>query len=273
MAKGNNGNYLQHSVEFAVGLHLARAIGHGPLHVALTHGMRPFEPCDSPINGVARRLFLRTLEAAQEPETCNEPAIVAAYRATGASLEHYPNSAELLAAVIGRNQLSGGITERDPRKHADLQASWSGSRVRPVNASWRSEISHRGVHCCPDSLQTPWLFSADPMTYRENGELDDDKLYRADLPFLAAFLNSYADSQVPGVATLFVYAVRPSVQPQFWDFVDDLAAETGADVEYLCPTHQGGNCNLAAILCFNCAASGYEQTQVREIDTWSSLSR
>lgn len=252
MAKGNNGNYLQHSVEVAVGLRLARTLGHGSLHVALTHGMKPFEPCDSPINGVARRLFLRTLEAAQEPEIRNEPAIVAAYRTTGASLEHYPNSGELLAAVIGRNELSGGITELDPQKYADLQAAWSGSRVRPVNASWRNETSPQGVHRCPAALQDPWLFSADPMTYSENGQMDDAKLYRADLPLLAAVLNAYVDSQVPGVAMLFVYAVRPKVQPQFWAFVDDLAAKTGTAVESLWLTHQGGNRNLAAILCLNC---------------------
>lgn len=252
MAKGNNGNYLQHSVEVAVGLRLARTIGRKSLHVALTHGMKPFEPCDSPVKGVARHLFVQTLEAVQELETCNEPAVVAAYRTTEASLEHYPNSAELLAAVIGRNQLSGGITERDPQKYAELQAVWSGSRVRPVNASWRSEMSPTGVHWCPDSLQDPWLFSADPMTYRENGQVDDDKLYRADLLLLAAVLNGYADSRVPGVATLFVYAVRPKVQPQFWAFVDDLAAETGATVESLSLTHQGGNRNLAAILYLNC---------------------
>lgn len=178
MAKGNNGNYLQHSLEVAVGLYLARTFGHGSLHVALTHGMKPFEPCDnSPPRGQVRGAFLRALEAAQEHETCNEPAVVSTYRATGASLKHYPNSAELLAAVVGRDRLSGGITECDPQKHTDLRRAWSGSGVRTANASWRKETSPQGVHWCPASLQVPWLFSADPMTYSENGEMDDDKLY------------------------------------------------------------------------------------------------
>ena len=252
MAKGNDGNYLQHSVEVAVSLRLARTLGCGSLHVTLTHGMKPFEPCNSPPRGQTRCRFLRTLEAAKNPATCSEPAIVAAYRATGASLEHHPNSAELLAAVVGRNQLSGGITELDPQKCADLQTTWSGSGIRPINASWRNEISTQGVHWCPALLQDPWLFSADPMTYSENGEMDDDKLYRADLPLLATVLNGYVDSQVPGIATIFVYAVRPKVQLQFWAFVDDIAGKTGASVESLWLTHQGGNRNLAAILCLGC---------------------
>ncbi len=257
MAKGNNGNYLQHSVEVEAGLHLARTFGNGSLHMALTHGMKPFEPCDSPPSGQVRSAFLRALEAAQEPETYNEPTVVSAYRATGASLEHYPNSAELLAAVVGRNRLSGGITEFDPQKHTDLRQAWSGSAVRIVNASWRKEVSSQGAHWCPASLQVPWLFSADPMTYSENEELDDNKLHQADLPRLAKVLNSYVRRQVPGIATIFVYAVKPEVRPQFWAFADDLGDETGAVVESVWITHQGGNRNLAAILCFNYLLPSY----------------
>ena len=41
MAKGNDGNYLQHSVEVAVATHLVE--GRDGIHVALSHGMAPFE--------------------------------------------------------------------------------------------------------------------------------------------------------------------------------------------------------------------------------------
>lgn len=252
MAKGNDGNYLQHSVEVAVGLHLAHAFGYRMLHVALTHGMKPFELCDAPPPGQAKYQLYNALKAARKPETRNEPRIIAAYRSTRASLQHYPNSAELLAAVIGRDRLSGGITERDPLKYAELRAAWVGTSVEPINASWRDEASPQGVHWSPASLRVPWLFSADPMTYRENGELDDDKLYRADLPRLAAVLDGYARQQVAGIATIFVYAVKPQVRPQFWDFADDLGAETGATIESSWIAHQGGNRNLAAVLCFRC---------------------
>jgi len=178
-----------------------------------------------------------------------ESSIVAAYRATKASLEHYPNTGELLRRMIGLDRLSGGITEVDAEKHAQLQKVWSGSRVTPLRSSWRGETSPGGVLMCPASLGASWLFAADPMTYRENGYDDDDKLYRADLSRVTAALNSFIASGEPGAAALFVYAVKPEVQPQFWAFIDDIARSTGTTVVSCWVTHQGGNRNLAALLC------------------------
>ena len=65
------------------------------------------------------------------------------------------------------------------------------------------------------------------MTFREDGNVDDNNLYRADLPRVSSAMSSFVASGKPGVAALFVYAVKPDVQPQFWTFVDDLAAQTG----------------------------------------------
>lgn len=84
VAKGNDGNYLQHSVEVAVALHLAKMSTQGALHLALTHGMAPFEPCGGLPNGQTRGRLHEALQAAQNPPTCGEPPIVAAYRATKA---------------------------------------------------------------------------------------------------------------------------------------------------------------------------------------------
>ena len=69
MAKGNDGNYLQHSVEVAIALHLAKLSTQGALYLALTHGMAPFEPCDAPLVGQSRGLLRTALEAAQSPPT------------------------------------------------------------------------------------------------------------------------------------------------------------------------------------------------------------
>lgn len=44
MAKGNDGNYLQHCIEVEAAVRLAGMDTAGRLHIALTHGMRPFEP-------------------------------------------------------------------------------------------------------------------------------------------------------------------------------------------------------------------------------------
>ena len=48
MAKGNDGNYLQHSVEIEVAFRLARKDPDGRLHIALTHGMAPAQGAGCP---------------------------------------------------------------------------------------------------------------------------------------------------------------------------------------------------------------------------------
>ena len=247
MAKGNDGNYFQHSIEICVALRLTKLSTQGTLHIALTHGMAPFELCETPAKGQSRALLQKALQAAQKPSIIGEPPIVEAYRVTKASLEHYPNTGELLAGTVGRRRLSGGITEVDVCKHAELVDAWSGSSVKPVNSSWRCEVGPGGILSCPATLHSPWLFTADPMTFREDRYADDDKLYREDLLRVSATLEGFIASGEPGVAALFVYAVRPKDRPWFWDFTDDVAANCGIPVRSCWIPHQGGNRNLAAL--------------------------
>jgi len=102
MAKGNDGNYLQHSVEVALAIHLAAQHTARRLHIALTHGMAPFEPCGEVPDGQAKRLLHNALCAAQHAPIDAESSIVKAYREVNASLCHYPNTGELLRGVIGQ---------------------------------------------------------------------------------------------------------------------------------------------------------------------------
>ncbi len=248
MAKGNDGNYLQHSIEVAAALQLVAGCSERRLHIALCHGMAPRETCGEPPAGQARRLLLAALKAAQESAVASEPPIVTAYRAANATLESYPNTGELLAAVIGRDRLSGGITETDPCKQPELLKAWAGTEVTVVNSSWRAQVCEGGVLACPGSLRSPWLFSADPMTFHEEGYADDCQLYRADLCCLSKVLKGFVASGQPGFAALFVYAVKPDVRPKFWEFIDDLATVSGSVVMPSWIVHQGGNANLAALL-------------------------
>lgn len=248
MAKGNDGNYLQHSVEVAAALQLVACCSERRLHIALCHGMAPREPSGQPPPGQTRRLLLAALEAARGPAIPSEPPVVTAYRGTKARLASYPNTGELLAAVLGRNRLSGGITETEPRKYSELLRAWAATEVRVAGSSWRAQVGADGVLTCPASLRLPWLFSADPMTFREQGYTDDDNLYRSDLATLSGTLRAFASSGQPGIAALFVYAVRPDTRPKFWEFVDDLATVAGLVVTPTWIVHQGGNVNLAALL-------------------------
>lgn len=248
MAKGNDGNYLQHSVELEVALRLAKTDPEGRLHIVLTHGMAPFEPLEAGKGQVRGRLDT-ALRASLEPPRPGESAIVAAYRKTCASKDRYPNSAELLRTAIGASKLSGGITEVDREKCARLAKAWADSSIDPSCSSWRDQVDAGGVLDCPNDLQVPWLFSMDPMTYIEGSKADDDQLHRADMDLLSDTLARYVESRKPGIAALFVYAVRPEGQSDFWRFVDNLSKRTGTVSRSCWHTHRGGNRNLAALLC------------------------
>ena len=90
MAKGNDGNYLQHCVEVEAAVRLARAGPNRRLHVALTHGMAPFEQIGEPNGNAYRLLYGALCEAAGEPKCC-EREIVKAYRASWMSQGYRPD--------------------------------------------------------------------------------------------------------------------------------------------------------------------------------------
>ena len=275
MAKGNDGNYLQHSIELAAANHLPAA-NSSALHVALAHGMAPFEPFerkldDEKTRGPSRCHVKAALGLAAAPQQRDEPLVVTAYRMANASDEHYPNSAELLRTLrIGERsrELYGGISETCPKKYKKLAAAWAGSFLRTARASWRQEVRAGGVLACPENLYIPWLFTMDPMTYREDGNSDDDNLHKHDITLLSEALAPYVDSGQPGMVALFAYNVWPEGRRhQFWGFVDELARQRGADWCRHWLAHQGGSRNLAALLYSAIdVPEGFLQDAVEEIE-------
>ena len=153
MAKGNDGNYLQHCVEVEAAVRLAQASPDGRLYIALTHGMEPFEQISEPNGNAYHILHVALREAAGEPKY-NEREIVKAYRASWMSQayqpditnlfdelrmeKHYPNSAELLRMVIGTDQLSAVSQKRTKPSTRNLR------RYGPIRKSLSSD--HHGVH-------------------------------------------------------------------------------------------------------------------------------
>ncbi len=247
MAKGNDGNFFQHSLEVVLAVHLA-SIGVGKLHITLTHGMSPFEACQVPTPRQRRKSLNESLEFASLPPQPGESQLVSAYRLAKASLTNYPNTGELLAAKLGRRNLTGGITEIDPIKSSQLCTLWNMTGVTVANKSWRSEMIVAGIHSCPDKLSIPWLISMDPMTYSTGRFADNNKIYKEDQNQLVRSLQQFAASNQPGVFVLFVYAVRSKIRIEFWDFASTIATNTGMVLETAWLNHQGGNRNLAAVL-------------------------
>ena len=266
---------MQHCVEVEAAVRLRQTCPDGRLHIALTHGMAPFEQIKE--STACKRLLHSALhKAAREPQR-NEQEIVKAYRASWNSqayrpnienllhelkaVKHYPNSAELLRTVIGTNRLSGGITEVCQTKHKELAKAWSDSRVKVAHSSWRNQLLLDGALGCPENLDAPWLFSMDPMTYRETGDSDDANLHRSDLELLAPALERYVDSGQHGIACFFVYRMMGTnngkeLQRQFWAFMNALAVRLSVQTCSYWVCHRGGDRNLAGLLLSGIELSG-----------------
>lgn len=252
MAKGNDGNLLQHEVELRLATRLA-GLGDGRLHVALTHGMAPYERCDHPRATVAHDRLDDVLKRLAGRPTPEDTPLVRAYRTCAATREHYPNSAELIASLIGRDNVEGCITETDPVKFEELAAAWAGTHVQVRKGSWRREAVGGGALRCPPDLDRPWLFSMDPLTWREDeagvdaSEDDDADLHPGDLRRVEELLRGYVASGQPGAASFFVYKVPQPLQSTFWLRMTNLARELGVRGHGHAADHDDGARNLTAV--------------------------
>lgn len=247
MAMGNDGNYLQHSIEVSAAHALLDKSSARRLHVALAHGMAPYEPLDPPRPPREFRRLRDALGAAAQPPKADESHIVRAFRDTWARTTHYPNSGELLRSVVGTDQLSGGITEICDQKYRALANWWNGTGIEPVCASWRDQLEPGQTLACPTGLDRPWLFTMDPMTYSEHGT-QQANLNGEDIDRLEYVLTPYVKSRQPGIALLPVYAVPEDVQPEFWRFVAELSHRIGARYHRYSIAHNGAQLNLACVL-------------------------
>ena len=217
MARGNDGHLLQHGVECAVAVHLVAEQSRRPksfLHLVSTHAMAPYEPFEHPRGG-AHRLLDRALAMALLAQVPGGPPVVRAYRETDAGAEHYPNSAELIAALIGRPRLTGTLVETDPYKFAHLQQQWGEGSVELIHASWRVALLHGHLEC-PASIDRSWLFCMDPMTFVSTGDHDDDHLHEADICRLLPTFDGYLRSGQRGAILIFCYSLRRNLSP--WSY-------------------------------------------------------
>lgn len=209
MAKGNDGNLLQHSVECAVARHLLRQ--ERGLHLVSTHAMAPFEEfLGSRLGGSFKRLD-GAIGTAQQGETRDEPPVIGAYRKTHASPLHYPNSAELIGTLVPSARFSGVLVDADEQKVELLRSRWLGSDVQVHEGSWRAPSTLARL-AAPGRLDRPWLFSMDPMTFVGVGR-DDDQLHEGDVDRLLAPISSYLNSGQPGAALIFCYSLRRNLEP------------------------------------------------------------
>jgi len=232
MAKGNNGNLLQHFIECELASLLTESEDSDHLHIILTHGMEPFEGLERPKN---RLLSLLERVAELDPTEVQELGypLLSAYKSLGACAENYPNTAEMLAQVLGcRTRLVGHVFENDQEKANELVKAWKGCGVKAVPDSWRGDP---GKLMAPDDLDCPWLFSMDPYSYR-SGErnVDDGYLYDSDLCRLRECFVSHLERKGPGAVSIFCYALETEAQEAYSEAIrkekEALAMKTGGRV-------------------------------------------
>jgi hypothetical protein len=259
MAKGNDGNLLQHWVECDVAWRLWTQNRAHRLHVILTHGMGPSEYFAQRKNGDSGYKDLeKWLAVAQQPTLpLNPPPVVYAYRECGAGPASYPNSAELLAGLLGRANLQGAITEKDEGKCDALRYKWQRG-VKILNQSWRKSLHD---YHAPANLDCPWLISMDPMTFLPDPDppavADDDAQFRpGDLVRLRPVVESHLASKQPGVLCIFCYRlIRDAAAPKmkqpptltlFKTEISNFAKATGLHLAFCEST--GANPSLGAVL-------------------------
>ena len=105
MAKGNDGNLLQHCVEAELAIAIA---GEGPLHVVLTHGMAPFEKLNANSSS-STALFKKWWNYDGTAEDL--PQVIRAYQTSRKLDYRYPNSAEILRVLLGPDRISGFLCQ------------------------------------------------------------------------------------------------------------------------------------------------------------------
>lgn len=203
MAKGNDGHVLQHGVECFLAQRLATMADARRLLVLLTHGMAPFEPFDPRQTG-PRSLIDAALRWAAEPRAEVEPPLITAYRAKRADRLHYPNSAELISALVGTEHVCGRIAETVDCKIEKLRSRWRGTHLEVVDRSWRG-LAHRLY-----AADVPWLVSMDPYSYNiSRPTAESPYLHPADWSRLGRFIEKLSSNGQPGAAAVFCYGLRP----------------------------------------------------------------
>jgi len=208
MAKGNDGNLLQHGIELAA----VSAIANRSVRLTCTHSMAPRESCPEPKRDRRLRHWLNS--------ELDFPSVAAAYRKTNASIENYPNTAELVASKLGNDNICGDLFEVSEIKVGQLRTRWSETELQVHGNSWRQGLA--GVEI--PSAKTSWLFTMDPMTFLPDGEelIDDDKLRPSDVNLLIDYFQNAAVFGPKWVISIFCFELRRGPIDYYGHFLNEM---------------------------------------------------
>lgn len=226
MARGNDGNLLQHTVEAKIATELAGQ-GQG-LYLVCTHAMAPFERLrprnEEYVRGRMRFDWWWARAANEALLQAEEPPVLVGYRnCRQQNHDLYPNTGQIISALLGRDHVNGVLVEYDQCTFDQLMRWSLGGCLKPVRGSWRARLNDIQA----PSLDYPWLFTMDPMTFTQ-ADLDDDKLHPADLDRLVAPVRSFLQSGQRGVFAAFCYSFRMEADDAAYrGWTDDFARQIG----------------------------------------------
>lgn len=247
MARGNNGNALQHVVELACAEHLL-ALGDG-LRLLATHGMKPSEPLEDAANenfhtakgGLAFTRLLRLGEQSRQMKLVTLPPLAQAFGALNVTTTDYPNSARLLlwaAERVGKG-FAALVIETLPAAFVELNERWgTDQRFKLLNESWRNVRDGRDANGKPNSTlklelpgqpSWPWVWSMDPYTYVTGHSGNPGSISDADIQSLAPSLKYALAGSAPGVFALFCYSMDATTTGRFKTSVESLYSSVSGD--------------------------------------------
>jgi hypothetical protein len=246
MAKGNDGNFLQHAVEAELADLLARA---GEVRLVCTHAMAPFETLGQRRGSSCHHRLDAWLARARlgQADRAGAPALARAYARLGASSDRYPNTREVVSAVVGERRLSGVLVERDPAVWSRLSDRAGGGRVRAVNASWRQAL-REGVLGPTGGSWKGWLLTMDPYQYRPGPRRDDGFIYREDLRDLTPICREYGSRAGPGALCLLSYSMERADREAFVRHVLECLSPALPRALVVATPASTGRAHLAAVL-------------------------
>ncbi|MHA1794974.1 MAG: hypothetical protein ACTSUK_02595 [Promethearchaeota archaeon] len=215
MAKGNDGNLLQHTIETELAKLLSDN-GNKKIQIVLTHGMAPYEEIKGRKFG---KTFLATaLKKSQEKpdENSNDylPVVFKAYAKCHASKNHYPNSLELIAKIIGEDNVKCDIFEIESWKIGCLECYWKDNDNIVIHScSWRQDIGNIDIV----GKDVPCLISMDPYQYKNScRKRDDGGLYKSDSCLIKCILKKLANKKVDGALSIFSYSMKKNEMENFF---------------------------------------------------------
>jgi len=245
VARTNDGNLLQHFVECQSSEVLAASAP--DLHLVCTHAMAPFEPGEHAVADDANRALVAVLQSASDPSAV---PLRTAYARTRASLDSYPNTAELIVALRGAEHVSGILCEKDEIHASVLANRWATSQLAVRVGNWRTALADGRLD--PPEQDRPWLFSMDPYTWLRDHEVNranrGPRLCRADLELLRRLIGRYASRAAPGALTIPVYGLDEGHAGDFRRSTIRLADRLGLERTFLGLPAPAGERHVVALL-------------------------